>query len=117
MTCNDQASNGDVVLVDAFRGDTIRLQVELFGATGTVSIAGWLWEAQVRDATDAVVATMSTVLLDVDKGVLELGLTAEQTAAMDPADYAFDLEATDAANDVRTLFAGKIRLRPDVSRS
>jgi hypothetical protein len=115
-TCNDRASSGDVVLVDTYRGDTVRLQVELFSATGTVDISGWLWLSQVRDATDAVVATMSTVLLDVDKGVLELGLSDEQTAAME-GDYRFDLQATDANDDVRTLFEGKIRVRPDVSRT
>jgi hypothetical protein len=114
--CTSTTTGSNVVLVDAYRGDTVKLKVELFGATGGVDIAGWLWEAQVRDATDAEVASMSTVLVDVDKGVIELGLSPAQTGALVPGDFTFDLEATDASNAVRTLFVGRMRIRPDVSR-
>jgi hypothetical protein len=115
--CTTTASSGDVVLVDAFRGDTIKLQVELFGATGGVGVAGWTWAAQVRTADDVLVTEMAVEVLDEAKGVLELSLSSETTAAMEAGDTSFDLEATDVGGDVRTLFAGRMRIRPDFSRT
>jgi hypothetical protein len=110
-----EESNSDAVNVAIIRGDTLRLAVDLDAESGDIDVTGWSFLCQLRDAAGGVAATMSTEVLDALKGILQLSLTPGQTGALAPADYAWDLQAQDTAADVRTLVAGKLRVRADVS--
>jgi hypothetical protein len=113
MNCNE-SSTGEVY-VSVTRGDTMRLIVDLGAGSGEIDVTGWSWLCQVRDAEGALVETMTVEVVEAGKGVLELMLSAEQTATMQAQDYVWDLQATDAASDVRTLVRGQLRVREDVS--
>jgi hypothetical protein len=105
----------DIVYVSTTRGDSLRLSVDLDAATGDVDITGWTWKATVRDPDEVKLVPMTIEVTDVSAGILELSLSPAQTAEMLPADYDFDLEATDTFADVRTLVVGQLRVREDIS--
>ena len=114
MSCGTESTN--VIHVSRHRGDSLRLTLDMGGEGGAeIDASGWLWLAQVRkDGT--LVQTMSVTPIDPIKGVVEVGLTAAQTTAMPVDDFDFDVQATDAAADVRTLITGRLRIKEDVSR-
>lgn len=115
MSCEQQDAN--TVHIAIKRGDTLRLIVDLDGLDTTdVDITGWVWLCQLRDSADALVTSLSVTVTDPAKGVLELGLSSVETAALTVADYSFDLQATDTTPDVRTLLYAQLRIRSDVSR-
>lgn len=103
--------------VSVVRGDTLRLRVDLADDSGQpVDVTGWSWLSQVRAAPDSIPLVPVTVeVLDAPGGVLELSIDDEVTAGMQPADYVWDLQATDEADDVRTIISGGLRVRSDVS--
>jgi hypothetical protein len=105
------------VNVSVTRGDTLRLRVDLTGtADAPVDVTGWSWLAQVRAAPDQMpLIVIDVLVVDAPTGVLELSIDDEVTAGMQPADYVWDLQATDQADDVRTVLDGGLRIRADVS--
>jgi hypothetical protein len=113
-----EPSETSAVNVSTYRGDTVRLSVELTDAGGSpVDGSAWTWLAQVRDSADAVVADWVVDTTDAAIGVLQLSLPDDVTAAMPVADFAWDLQAEDEASETRTLLAGQLRVKSDVSRT
>lgn len=113
MSC-DETNTGEVY-VAVTRGDTLRLTVDLDAESGEVDITGWSWLCQIKDASGTLAASMTVEPVDPTKGVLELSLSAPETSTIAPADYDWDLQATDGGGDVRTLLTGHLRVREDVS--
>jgi len=105
----------NVVHVAVTQGDTLRLVVDLDAASGEIDITGWTWRCDASYSGGLVLQPMTVEVTDPAKGVLELSLSPEQTAAMMAVDYSWDLEATDTADDVRTLVTGRLRIRSDVT--
>lgn len=113
MSCDETNTGG--VYVAVTRGDTLRLTVDLDASSGEVDVTDWLWLCQLRTAGGTLAGPMTVEVVEASKGVLELSLTAAQTAALAVADYDWDLQATDTDANVRTLVSGKLRVRADVS--
>jgi hypothetical protein len=108
----------DEVLVAIWRGDTLRLTVTLADEDKQpVNVTGWGWLCQLRTADDVVAGELDVLPLNLPGGRLELFMDQLDTAQLAVADYRFDLQATDAASDVRTILHGQLRVRADVSRS
>lgn len=112
MSCDTD----ETVYVAIYRGDTLALAVDLDAAGGEVDTTGWSFLCQLRDADGGLVATLTATSTAPETGGLELGLTAEETGLLAPADYVWDLQATDALGSERTLAEGQLRVREDVSR-
>jgi hypothetical protein len=111
MSCKPPTD--DTVYVSTKRGDTVELVVELYDLVGApLSITGWNWLVQLRDANDAVVADFAVAPGDSTVG---LSLTSSDTTAL-LGDYDWDLQATDTGATVETLVTGRLRVKEDVSR-
>lgn len=115
MSCQT-TTHDNTVYVSRYRGDTLRLTVDLDGDS-EVDVTGWTWLAQVRDTTGALVQTMTVTPVDPLNGVVAVELTAEQTGAMPVGDHPFDVEATDTDGGTRTVVVGKLRIRQDTSHA
>lgn len=111
------------------RGDTRRWQ-ELFRtkitdpATGVVTyeprdISGLTFLSQIRattDSADVMAVVACSFVTDGTDGLLQLNLTAAESAKLVPGKVAWDLQSTDADGDVRTWLAGTWKIQGDVSR-
>lgn len=112
----DPVTGSDTVYVNQVRGDTFHLMVELAdGNRNPVDVTGWTWRCDLADAA-GVVAAVDVDTADAVIGVLQLAMTAATTAGLALGDYAFDLEATDPTPNTRTLVAGRVRVREDVTQ-
>lgn len=112
MSCDTD----ETVYVAIYRGDSLLLAVDLDAAGGEVDSTGWTFLCQLRDAADALVVPLTCTPTTPATGGLTLSLTPAQTAALAPADYRWDLQATDLLTNERTLAVGQLRVREDVSR-
>lgn len=117
MSCTTADTTNDVA-VWLYRGDTMRLLVELRDASGApVDITGWTFVSQLRPtADDPSSVPIAITVNDPTSGSLQLELAPVVTAALTVRDYAFDVEATDTTDDVKTLIVGQLRVKEDVSR-
>lgn len=116
MSHCEQGDDG-LVYVSRRRGDSLRLTVDLGADTGDVDISGWTFLAQVRDAADALLATMTATPIDPLAGIFQLDLSGSQTAAMPLGDHDFDVEASDLLGGSRTVVNGQLRIREDTSHA
>lgn len=116
MSCTDKST--EEVLVATYRGDSVRVGLALGDAGGApVDASGWSWLAQLRSAAGGLVDQFAVDTSGSATGAVTLSLTPAQTELLVPADYSWDLQATDTEADVRTLVTGRLRVRSDVSRS
>ncbi|HEY3530394.1 MAG TPA: hypothetical protein VGK78_14705 [Nocardioides sp.] len=121
-------SPGSVDIV-AVRGDKVG-PLE-FTPDTPLDLSGRVWLAQVRatrDELDAVLATFEVDDSDAATGVLRLTLPPDQSANLATGEaagfppgrgtYYWDLQATLTSDptDVKTWFAGKVRVTGDVSK-
>lgn len=68
-----------------------------------------------RSSDAALLATFTVGTGSAATGVWALSLTAEQTAAMDPGRYAWELQWT-VGSSVRTVLAGSFTVEPQVAK-
>lgn len=94
--------------IDIYRGDTYTHTVEVPSTTGRT------YAAQIRDTSDALVATFAVEVVDATTVVLSLSSTI--TAALVPQVAAWDLESTDGDGRVLTLLRGPARIVKDETR-
>jgi len=82
---------------------------DLTGYTGRAKMAKGYASTKTR--------TTLTVAFAADRttGVLSISLTANQTAALDPERYVYDVEIESAAGVVTRVIEGIITVRPEVS--
>ena len=105
----------ETVYVSVRQGDSLLLGVDLDGATGECRhhrLA--LGVPASRRRGWGLRRIMTPTPTDLPAGLLELSLSPEQTAALAPADYDWDLQAADLNLDVRTLVVGRLRVREQV---
>jgi hypothetical protein len=110
--------------INVYRGDKVGpLQ---FTPTAPVDLSGYTWLAQIRATKDepaTVVATFTVDASGASTGVIALTLPHAQSALLATTDgratYFYDVQATNVsdATDVKTWFAGKIKVTGDVSFS
>jgi len=118
MSCTIADTTVNDIAVVLYRGDTMRLLVELRNASGgLVDITGWTWQSQLRMSADDVDSVpIAITITDPTVGTLQLELASVVSAALTPRDYVFDVEATDGDDNVKTLVVGQLRVKEDVTR-
>lgn len=71
-------------------------------------------------AADTTIAELTTensgIVLGGANGYVDLHMTADQTSALEPATYRYDLELVGPDGFVTRLAEGKIKIRPEVTR-
>ena len=104
--------------IDTYRGDTLRLRVQLRARGRAVDVHGWLFNAEVRATPDgAKLGVIDVIPVNDGKlGVLQLTLTPDQSALF-PEYSVWDLESVDSRDRVRTLLRGGLTVVADVTRS
>ena len=106
----------------AYQGVAWRRTLTFTQSGDPVDLTGSTFAAQIRKGAAAatVEETFTAETIDDDPELaaneVRLTLTAEQTAAMEPGGYAWDLDWTDAAGDTTTPIAGQIRVTAQVTR-
>ncbi len=84
---------------------------DLTGYTAVAKLAKGYSSTRTRTAMATSFATDRTT------GVLTISLTANQTAALDPERYVYDVEITSSTGTVTRVLEGIITVRPEVSTS
>jgi len=102
---------GNVVHTMRRRGDSLRLKVFLGGEDRAIDVSDWSFLCQLLRWGWARGSEMTSTVIDAEKGVVEISLTGEETAAMPAGDYDWSLRCTDTKGDRRTVLFGKIRLK------
>jgi hypothetical protein len=100
-----------------YRGDTHRWQFRLWadaGKTQPADLTGVVVAAQLRDSPNGTVVQELTCT--VDANTIEVLLEAPDSAQL-PAAGAWDLQLTYPSTDVKTLVAGPVSVRGDVTRA
>ena len=105
-----------------FRGDTIRLSIQVFDETGTVLD---LTDAEIRSTWKELDCYLEPVLeldltngitiVDAPNGRLEIVLLPENTAQLLVTSYVFDVEVTLPDETVGTVIKERIDIKADVS--
>ena len=84
----------------------------VFDLTGFTAVAKL---AKGYSSTRTRTAITVTFANDRTTGVLTISLTANQTAALDPERYVYDVEITSSTGTVTRVLEGIITVRPEVS--
>ena len=82
---------------------------DLTGYTAVAKLAKGYSSTRTRTAMTTAFATDRTT------GVLTISLTADQTSALDPERYVYDVEITSSTGTVTRVLEGIITVRPEVS--
>lgn len=102
--------------IKLWRGDTVLVPVQIKESGAPANVTGRTYKAQVRREADGpVVASFTVDSTAAATGVIGLNLNASTTEALAPGSYIWDLEQK-TAGSVRTLLAGHVEVRGDVSR-
>ena len=106
------ATKADLV-VD--QGSTYNTSVSLFDQYGEpLFLAGYTCAAQIRKwYTSSNSISFGTALAN---GVITLSLSSNQTGAMTAGRYVYDVELTDASNNVSRVLEGIVTVTPQVTR-
>lgn len=101
------------------QGATFTSDVTVKGMTGLVfDLTGYTARAKMAKgyaSTRTRSSITCTIANDPTTGIITLSLTAEQTAALDPERYVYDLEIVSATNVVTRTLEGIITVRPEVT--
>ena len=84
---------------------------DLTGYTAVAKLAKGYSSTRTRTSMTTAFATDRTT------GVLTISLTADQTSALDPERYVYDVEITSSTGTVTRVLEGIITVRPEVSTS
>lgn len=99
--------------LDIYQGDVFTLSLDF-----DVDLTGYTLEAQIRhDPDDTTPAeTLTVTVTDAANGLVQLSLTAVETAALLPQRYWWDLQWTDPSGDVRTILRGRATVTAEITR-
>ena len=87
----------------------------VFDLTGYTAVAKL---AKGYSSTRTRTAMTTSFAVDRTTGILSISLTANQTAALDPERYVYDVEITQTSSGIVTrVLEGIITVRPEVSTS
>lgn len=99
------------------RGDSLSWACVLANDSGApIDITALTIRAQIRDATDALLAGMTVVVADAAAGAFVLSVAATATADWAPGSYVLDVEFT-SGTDVMSTDTIVLRVVADVSRA
>lgn len=100
------------------QGATCAMQIECQDETGAaIDLTGCAAAAQVRyKHTDTDAAATFTATVSASTGVINLGLTAAQTAALTKTYGVWDCELTFSDGTKQRLVEGKVSISPEVTK-
>jgi hypothetical protein len=105
--------------IDMYAGDDYSLALTFTDADGVaIDLSGRAYRAQIRETVydaDVALADLAVDATRLAAGVVTLALARATTAGL-PRSCVWDLEETGVDNKVRTLLAGTVALRRDVTR-
>jgi hypothetical protein len=98
------------------QGSTFQTSVTFNDETGnTINFSTYSGAAQMRKHFTSSNSVSFSVSM-TSNGVITLGLTANQTANLTSGRYVYDLEVTDATNQISRLIEGIVTVTPNVTR-
>ena len=98
------------------QGSTFQTSVTFNDETGnTINFSTYSGHAQMRKHFTSSNSVSFSVNM-TSNGVITLGLTANQTANLTSGRYVYDLEVTDASNQISRLIEGIVTVTPNVTR-
>lgn len=102
------------LLID--QGATFSTMIDLVDQNGDpIDLSSYTGASQMRKHYTSSNSISFTVGLS-NTGVVTLGLTAAQTAALTAGRYVYDVEVTDGANNVSRIVEGIVTVSPNVTR-
>lgn len=103
------------IVVD--QGSTFSTSINLTDADGDVIVLdNYSGAAQMRKHYTSSNSVSFSVGIEANTGVVTLGLTATQTAAITAGRYVYDVELTDSSNNVSRIIEGIVTVTPNVTR-
>jgi len=98
------------------QGSTFQTSVTFNDENGnTINFSTYSGAAQMRKHFTSSNSVSFSVNM-TSNGVITLGLTANQTANLTSGRYVYDLEVTDASNQISRLIEGIVTVTPNVTR-
>lgn len=98
------------------QGSTFQTSVTFNDENGnTINFSTYSGAAQMRKHFTSSNSVSFSVSM-TSNGVITLGLTANQTANLTSGRYVYDLEVTDASNQISRLIEGIVTVTPNVTR-
>jgi len=98
------------------QGSTFQTSVTFNDENGnTINFSTYSGAAQMRKHFTSSNSVSFSVNM-TSNGVITLGLTANQTANLTSGRYVYDLEVTDATNQISRLIEGIVTVTPNVTR-
>lgn len=107
-----------ILHLDIYQDDDFVKALQFTDVDGAATdITAWTLKAEIRNTPGGavVVETFTITKTDAANGEIELSLTDAETLAVAAGSYAWDLERVLGAA-TRTLLAGKVTVRADVTR-
>ena len=104
------------------QGSTYNKTLTIIGSDGLpVSFANCTAEMMLRTSADAANAALTLsngagITLGSSNGVIELAISAAETAALEAGEYVYDLEVTTQAGAVTKYASGKAAVRREITR-
>lgn len=99
------------------QGTTFSTTISLTDDNGEpINLTGYSGRSQMRKHYTSSNSQSFTVTLGELTGVVELGLTATQTANLVPGRYVYDVEVISGANVVSRIIEGIVTVTPEVTR-
>ena len=98
-----------------FRGDHKPLRVTVIGKDGApVNVSGWSFVMSIASRPgETPMHQVSGVIEDAPAGRVRFELTPTETAQA--GSFYFDVQATTAAGQIRTVAAGKLVIKQDIT--
>lgn len=100
------------------QGGTFSANIDITDPEGnTITLSGYSGFAQIRRAYSSINTTASfTVSIDGNNGVVQLSLTANQTAQINSGRYVYDVQVNDPSNNIVRLVEGQVTVTPGVTQ-
>lgn len=99
------------------QGTTFSNDISLKDANGDpLPLTGQTANAQMRKWYTSTAQTDFSTTIDVDAGIVTIGLNSNTTANLEPGRYVYDLKLTDGAGHVQRVVEGIVTVTPFVTR-
>ena len=84
---------------------------------GPLNLTGYTVKSQIRKSyTSTTAYTFTSSVLDAVTGKLRLQLTAEQTGAIPPGRYLYDVEITSSSGNRSRVVEGIVTVTPEITQ-
>jgi hypothetical protein len=104
------------------QGATYSLALTYKDANGAaINLTGYTAAMQIRTSYEAASTVLSLtsssgIVITAATGLLTINITSNQTAALNPSTYVYDLEITSSAGVVTRLIQGSVMVSAEVTR-